>query len=105
MKENFINFVRNNKGLVDCVRKGNATWQSLYEVYTLYGEDEKVWSKYLNNKDSSVEELINIIKGVNLESVRKIGDGLQKTISLVQDISGNEEPVYEKRRVFEDLDD
>lgn len=105
MKDKFIMFVRNNPNLVDYVRKNNVSWQSLYEVYSLYGEDKNIWNKYLNNKDSSIEELVNMIKSVNLESVRKIVDSLQKTITLVQNISGNEESTYEKRKVYEDLDD
>ena len=48
-----------------------------------------------------------MIKNINLESVRKVVDGLQRTISLVQDISGKGETIepYEKRQKYEDLDD
>ncbi len=106
MKDNFIKFVKNNPSLVDYVRKNNVSWQSLYEVYSFYGEDKNIWNKYLNNKDSSIDELVNMIRSVNLESIRKVVDGLQKTLSLVQDIGGkNEEVKYEKRPVYEDLDD
>ena len=104
-KERFIKFVRENPNLVDYVRKNNTTWQKLYEVYSIYGESKEVWNKYLNNKENSINELVNIIKSVNLESIRKIVDGLQKTISLVQDIGGPQEEVYQKRQVYEDLDD
>lgn len=107
-KDNFIKFVKINPGLVDYVKKNNVSWQSLYEVYSLYGEDESVWSRYLNDRDSSINELVNLIKGVNLESVRKVVDGLQRTISLVQEIGGTksevEEP-YQKSPSYEDLDD
>lgn len=106
-KERFIGFVKNNPALVDYVKKNNTSWQSLYEVYALYGENEEVWSKYLNSKENSVNELVGMIKSINLESVRKVVDGLQRTISLVQDISGKGETVepYEKRQKYEDLDD
>ena len=99
-KERFIGFVKNNPALVDYVKKNNTSWQSLYEVYALYGENEEVWSKYLNSKENSVNELVGMIKNINLESVRKVVDGLQRTISLVQDISGKGETIepYEKRQ-------
>ena len=109
-KERFISFVKANPSLVDYVKKNGATWQSLYEVYSLYGEDQDVWSKYINSKENSINELVNLIKGINLESVRKVVDGLQRTISLVQEIGGNQgnrpnvEP-YEKSSTYEDLDD
>lgn len=106
-KENFIRFVKANPSLVDYVKKNNSTWQNLYEVYELYGEDESVWSKYLSTKDSSISELVTLIKSVNLESVRKVVDGLQRTISLVQEIGGKEDIVkpYERSPIYEDLDD
>ncbi|MBO5375266.1 MAG: hypothetical protein J6A52_00265 [Bacilli bacterium] len=107
-KEKFIKFVKANPNLVDYVRKNNASWQSLYETYALYGEDENVWNKYLNSKDTSINELVTIIKSINLESVRKVVDGLQKTITLVQEIGGPKETLqeeYQKSAVYEDLDD
>lgn len=106
-KEDFIRFVKANPSLVDYVRKNNDRWQNLYEVYSLYGEDERVWKKYLDNRDSSIDELVSLIKNVNLESVRKVVDGLQKTISLVQQIGSKEnyKQPYEKSPVFGDLDD
>lgn len=107
-KERFIRFVKANPDLVDYVRKNNASWQSLYETYALYGEDETVWNKYLNSRDTSINELINLIKSVNLESVRKVVDGLQRTITLVQEIGGPKETVqeeYQRSPVYEDLDD
>ena len=106
-KESFIKFVKANPNLVDYVKKNNTSWQSLYEVYSIYGEDDTVWNKYLNNRDNSINELVNIIRSVNLESVRKVVDGLQKTISLVQEIGGNKVPQenYQKSPTYEDLDD
>ncbi len=106
-KEDFIRFVKSNPSLVDYVRKNNDSWQNLYEVYALYGEDDRVWRKYLNNRDSSIDELVSLIKNVNLESIRRVVDGLQKTISLVQQIGSKEEykQPYEKSPVYEDLDD
>ncbi len=106
-KEDFIRFVKSNPNLIDYVRKNNDSWQNLYEIYTLYGEDELAWNKYLNSRDNSIDELVSLIKKVNLESVKKVVDGLQKTISLVQQIGTNEEykQPYEKSPVFGDLDD
>ena len=107
-RNDFIKFVKMNPSLVDYVKNNNASWQSLYEVYSLYGEDSSVWNKYLNtNRDNSINELISIIKNINLESVRKVIDGLQKTIGLIQEIGGVKENVnqYQKSPVYEDLDD
>lgn len=105
MKDKFISFVRENPSILDYVKRNNISWQSLYEVYTIYGDDKKIWDKYLDNKESSVDELVSMIKKVNLESIRKVVDSLQKTLNIVQDIAGKEEIPYEKRTTFDDVDD
>ena len=42
-KENFKNFVRKNPDLADYVLAKKVTWQQLYEIYDMYGEDNKIW--------------------------------------------------------------
>ncbi|MGL4372471.1 MAG: spore coat protein YlbD, partial [Turicibacter sp.] len=44
--EDFKKFVRLYPGLRDEVRSGRATWQSLYEEWYLYGEEDSQWEKY-----------------------------------------------------------
>jgi len=107
MKENFKIFVKSNPSLVSYVKNGNGTWQELYEVYSLYGEDKKIWDKYINKESSSIDELVKMIQNVNLESVRTTIDSLQKAISILQSIGGHKEnnEQYEKTRKYEDLDD
>ena len=39
----FKEFVKNNPKMIQEVRKGNATWQELYEDWYLLGEDDKRW--------------------------------------------------------------
>ncbi len=105
MKENFIKFVKANPSLVDYVKKNNTSWQDLYEIYALYGEDNDIWKKYLTN--NGVDELINMIKGINLENIKKTTESLQKAVEIIQGLSGNknsDEP-YEKAVKYEDLDD
>ena len=53
-KDNFKKFVSNHPELVNYVKNNNVTWQSLYELYDLYGEDNKVWNKYFNSGISEI---------------------------------------------------
>lgn len=107
MKEQFKRFVKNNPRLINYVKDNNCSWQSLYEVYSLYGEDKNVWNKYLNSKSSLIDDLLSIVKNINLEGIRKTTEGLQKVISIIQSIdSNNEEPEqYQKREEYYDIDD
>ena len=108
MKEKFKTFVKNNPSLIDYVKNNHVSWQSLYEVYSLYGEDDKVWDKYTKNNTNGIEELIKLFKNVNLDNLKNIIDGLQKAVGLIQELTSNEEKqedVYEYKQKYEDLDD
>jgi hypothetical protein len=41
--QKFKEFVKNNPKIIQEVRKGNATWQELYEDWYLLGEEDKRW--------------------------------------------------------------
>ncbi len=106
MLENFKRFIKANPKLINYVRNNNTSWQELYEIYVLYGEDKNIWEKYIIDKDKSIDELLKLIKNVNLESIKNTVEGLQKAISILQSITTqNVEQTYDKRRKYEDLDD
>ena len=44
--DEFKQFVRKYPGLKYDVRNGKATWQSIYEEWYLYGEEDSQWEKY-----------------------------------------------------------
>ncbi|WP_210363699.1 YlbD family protein [Bacillus sp. REN3] len=53
----FKEFVKNNPSIIQEVRKGNATWQELYEDWYLLGEDDPKWANIGNsNLDKKSEE-------------------------------------------------
>ncbi len=108
MKEKFIEFVKNNPKLINYIKEKNGTWQELFEIYTIYGEDEKIWNKYILENDKGINELINMIKNINLDGVKTTIDGLQKAISILQNISKKEDTnneTYEKTEKYNNLDD
>ncbi len=121
-KEDFKNFVRNNPSLARRVNNNETSWQKLYEMYNLYGEDSNVWNDYLTDSgvrnipkvtktnELAFRELINMIKNVDLEKVRHGIEGVQKTISLVQDLglggsSNNNREEYQSRPMYQHFDD
>ena len=103
MKEKFKEFVKANPRLINYVKDNNVSWQSLYEIYTLYGEDENIWNKYVNSNSSLTDDLVNIIKNINLENIRKTTEGLQKVLSVIQSFDNNEQKeVYQKKEDYID---
>ncbi|MEG1495032.1 MAG: spore coat protein YlbD [Bacilli bacterium] len=92
-KELFKEFVhrRTNLDLANAVNKGSMTWQKFYEMFDMYGENSPVWDNYLlkpvsniNTKNTSLTDIVQMVKGIDLETVRKGIDGVQKAIGLVQ---------------------
>lgn len=116
-KELFKKFVRIHPELGNHVMDNKTSWQKLYELYEMYGEESDVWDKYLvrhqvekvkENESSSFGDLINMIRNVDLESVQKGVSNLQKTIGLLQDIgigSKASTSTYEPRPMYRYFDD
>lgn len=114
-KELFKKFAKSHPELGINVMDNKTSWQKLYELYEMYGEDHEIWDKYFttevvssNRSESSFSELVNMIKKVDLESVQKGVNSLQKTIGLLQDIgigSSAKENVYEPRPLYKRFDD
>ena len=110
----FKQFARNHPELATSVMDNKTSWQKLYELFEMYGENSSVWDKYFvrkkttNEVTSSFSDLFNMIKNVDLESVQKGVNNLQKTIGLLQDIgigTSTKEPNYEPRPMYKYFDD
>lgn len=102
-KDEFKDFVSKHPNLVGVVKSKAHTWQDLFEVYDLYGNDETAWDRYLNNTDIntggksptnssqmiSLGELTKLFKNVNIDNVQKYIDTAQKAIGVIQELTGS----------------
>lgn len=97
--ESFKEFVRNNSYLINYTKTGNKTWQDLYEIYDLYGEDTEAWNRYLNNDEKNtstntnntkstnyLEEMVRMAKNIDVDKVQEGITSLQKTLGLFSDL-------------------
>lgn len=95
MKEEFKAFVRRNPEFVDYVRNNKITWQQLYEIYDLYGEDNSIWNSFKNNSTTvnsnniinNIKDFLNLFKGIDLNSIQKTLISLDKAIEAFKGIS------------------
>ena len=93
-KETFKSFARLHPELANTVLKGNATWQQLYEIFEIYGENNAIWNNYytpsvvenLSNSANTIKDFMNTLKNLDMDSVQKGITNVQKTIGLLQDI-------------------
>ena len=124
-KEEFKEFAKEHKNLIDYVNSGEASWQQFYEMYDIYGENNSVWNEYQIDGvsrettpekpvskastvgDTSLKELFNMVKKIDLDSVRKGAEGLQKAIALVQDFGSSNKAsnTYQARPLYKHLED
>ena len=119
LKEEFKVFVRTKPELVSYVSSGEMTWQKFYEIWNLYGNDEKVWEKYKEKNineskktsDSfSFSSLMDSVKKIDMNSVQKGINSMQKAIELLQGLtigkaSSNAASTYQPRQVFKKFED
>lgn len=90
-QEEFKNFARTKPELIKYVQNGEMTWQKFYELYDLYGTDESIWNKYILRDRSGVEDSIskitNMVKNVNVDSIKSHINTAQKAIDFVSDLT------------------
>ena len=90
-KEAFKSFAKNHPELISSIKTGDASWQKLYEIYDIYGEDDRAWNTYFNkstNNISSFSGITDIVKNIDMESVQKHINTAQKALGLVQELTG-----------------
>lgn len=118
--EAFKLFVRNNGHLVKHVESGTMTWQKFYEIWDLYGEDNKVWDQYkldiqnTSTSNESITDIVAMIKRFNVDDIKNVVRSISNVISLVQDFTNkNDKPKeipnakepYQPRAIYRKFED
>lgn len=119
--DSFKEFVRNNNYLINYTKNGSKTWQDLYEMYDLYGEDRDAWNKYLNEDTRNttqtassktpnyIEEIVKMAKNIDMDKVQEGITSLQKTLGLFGDLfaskSSSNTKEYNPRPLYRRFDD
>lgn len=89
-KEAFKSFAKNHPELLNSIRSGDTTWQKLYEIYDIYGEDNSAWDTYFNrgSNNNGIGNLSDIVKNIDMDSIQKHINTAQKALGLVQELTG-----------------
>ncbi len=99
--DSFKKFIYNHPEFIDEVRSNNTSWQSLYELYDLYGEDNKIWNNYLNNTTSgsfSIKNILNTIKNIDVSSLEENINNIQKAVGLVEELTKKEDEEEKEKK-------
>ena len=106
-KDEFKLFVRKYPSFATYVENKSTTWQDLYELWDMYGDDDKVFSKYKTYTTNDLNNVITSIKNINMDNVKRSLNGIEKGIKLLQDFVKKEdiETSYEPRPLFKKFED
>ncbi len=87
-KEAFKNFARSHPELINSIKSGDSTWQKLYEIYDIYGEDDSAWRTYFNKgATSNLSSIGDIVKNIDMDSIQKHINTAQKALGFVQELT------------------
>ena len=105
--DNFKSFIKSHPEFIDYVKDNNVSWQKLYELYDLYGEDLNVWNRYISTPSSSesinIKGLLNTLKSINLDSLEENISSIQKAVNLVEELTKKEDVKEEKNKKEEKI--
>ena len=81
--DEFKQFVRTKPNFMTLVQKGEYSWQQLYEMYVLYGENHKIWQQ-LDKKETSFSsvDLLNLIKNIDIDTLILGMQSIEKLLDL-----------------------
>lgn len=119
--DNFKLFVKNNPNLINYVKNNTMSWQNFYELYDLYGEDNSIWSEYINTstttssstiqnkKTNKISDLLDMAKNIDTNKLQDGISSVQKAIGLLGDMLLKDKPsdtnTYTPRPIYRKFDD
>ena len=90
-KDDFKLFASKHPELVKQIKNGQASWQQLYEVYDIYGENATAWENYFEknntNNDYNFKTITDKIKNIDLSSIQEHINTAQKALGIVQELT------------------
>ena len=98
-KEEFKKFIKSHPEFIKSVNEGKTSWQHIYELYDLYGEDSDVFSEFI--KESKVEtvngininnfkNVIDTLKELDMDTIKDNLSSIQKAVSFLEDFTAPE---------------
>ena len=92
-KDEFKKFASSHPELNDYVNNGSMTWQKFFEMYDIYGEDNRSWDKYLKSSQTKTNSSLNmssipkIIKNIDMNSIQEHINTAQKALRVIQELT------------------
>ena len=104
--DEFKAFIKDKEFLIDKVNNKEITWQGLYEIYDLYGENASIFKQ--NNKqeettnntsENKVNNLLKAFEGVDVNKINENLEGVRKVLAVLSEFSKKED--VKPKRTYE----
>lgn len=92
-KNEFKLFASKHPELVRYIKSGETTWQNLYEIYDIYGEEKSAWSDYIKEEtttktnDYNIKSITEKLKNIDFNSIQEHINTAQKALGIVQELT------------------
>ena len=105
-KESFKSFARKYPELATTVLEGKVSWQQLYELYEIYGEEDSIWSNYITSKPqtNSFKDIFDTLKKIDINTFQEGINGVQKALNVIQGL-GLTSNKYEPKPLYKRFDE
>lgn len=81
--DEFKQFVSTIPSVRDDVLSGRYTWQQLFEMYDVYGKDDKFWIPYKNQSSGlDLIGLMDIVKGIDVDALSSSLTAIEKVLTM-----------------------
>lgn len=96
--DEFKEFLKTIPSIKQDVLNGRYTWQQLYEIYVMYGKDDKFWQLYKTNSNNlDLNALLEIIKNIDLNALSSSLSSIEKVLNVASSFLDKKEPLREKK--------
>ena len=93
-KDEFKNFAHSHPELINYMKEHpDMNWQKFYEIYDIYGSDERSWQPYLNSVSnvSSAKDTIkgigDFMKNIDVNQIQEHIKTAQKALGVIQELT------------------
>ena len=103
----FKEFIKDKEFLIDKVNAGETSWQKLYEIYDLYGEDASIFKIEANsneneekaNNEGKVNSILKAFEGVDVNKINENLEGVRKILAVLSEFSKKDD--VKPKRTYE----
>lgn len=81
--EEFKEFVSTIPSIRQDVLNGRYSWQQLYELYDMYGKDDKFWMPYKNQSNGlDFMNMMELVKGIDVDALTSSLSAIEKVLTM-----------------------